>query len=158
MTRIGVISDTHLRQASPELAQRVKQAWGPVDMILHAGDITNLAVLDSLAPPEVIAVAGNMDSTPVKASLPDSRVVEVGGLRIGLAHGWGSPLGLGRRVAAAFQGVQAVVYGHSHRAANKVVDGVLLFNPGSAGGSRMAAPSVGLLVVDQGIEGHILKL
>lgn len=158
MVRIGVISDTHLRGPSEALARRVKQAWGPVDMILHAGDIVDLVVLDGLAPPEVIAVAGNMDSPPVKASLPESRVLEVQGVRIGLAHGWGSPFGLGKRVAAHFSDVQAVVYGHSHRAANKVVDGVLLFNPGSAGGSRVAAPTVGLLTVDQGIQGRILKL
>lgn len=158
MTRIGVLSDTHLREASVDLARRAKQAWGPVDMILHAGDITSLPVLDTFSPPEVIAVAGNMDFPPVKANLPDRLVLEVEGFRIGLAHGWGSPFGLGGRVAASFENVHAVVFGHSHRACNVVKNGTLLFNPGSAGGSRMASATVGLLIVDTEIEGRILKL
>lgn len=158
MTRIGVLSDTHLREADPGLAERIKAAWGPVDMIMHAGDITHLSVLDSLFPPQVIAVAGNMDPPPVRATLPETRVVEVAGKRIGLTHGWGSPFGLAGRAASLFSRVDAVVFGHSHRAANVMKDGVLMFNPGSAGGSRMAAATVGLLTVDDAITGRIIKL
>ena len=70
MTRIGVLSDTHLREPEPDLGQRLAQVWGPVDMILHAGDLVNISVLDALQAPEVLAVAGNMDDYVVRQSQP----------------------------------------------------------------------------------------
>ena len=158
MTRIGVISDTHLRDSGHELVKRVKAAWGPVDMILHAGDLVGLAILDSLAPPDVLAVAGNMDPHPVSAGLPVKRVLEIEGHRIGLIHGWGAPMGLSSRVRREFEQVDAVVFGHSHRPANKVVGGVLMFNPGSASLSRWGGPTVGLLTVGDKISGEIIKI
>lgn len=158
MTHVGVISDTHVRDSAQELVQRVKAAWGPVDMILHAGDLVNLAVLESLAPPEVLAVAGNMDPAPVSANLPVKRVLNIENHRIGLIHGWGAPMGLSSRVRREFEQVDAVVFGHSHRPANKVVDGVLLFNPGSASLSRWGGPTVGLLQVGKKISGEIIKI
>jgi uncharacterized protein len=158
MTRVGVISDTHVRDSAQELVQRVKAAWGQVDMILHAGDLVSLAVLESLAPPEVLAVAGNMDPHTVSANLPVKRVLNIENHRIGLIHGWGAPMGLSSRVRREFEQVDAVVFGHSHRPANKVVDGVLLFNPGSASLSRWGGPTVGLLKVGEKISGEIIKI
>jgi uncharacterized protein len=158
MKLIGVISDTHLRGPDPELAARLAQVFAGVDLILHAGDITNLTVLDMLEAPEVIAVAGNMDEPAVGQSLPDKRVVEVEGARIGLIHGWGSPFGLAGRVAASFSGVDCVVFGHSHRPMNAVTDGVLMFNPGSVSRGLVGSGTVGLLTVGQGISGTIVKI
>lgn len=158
MKLIGVLSDTHLRGPAPELAARLARAFAGVDLILHAGDITNLTVLDMLEAPEVIAVAGNMDEPAVGQSLPVKRVVEVEDKRIGLIHGWGSPFGLSGRVAAAFSDVDCVVFGHSHRPMNAVTGGVLLFNPGSVARGLMGSGTVGLLTVDQGISGTIVNI
>jgi putative phosphoesterase len=158
MTRIGVISDTHLRDAGLELAQRVKAAWGPVDMILHAGDLVGLEILESLAPPEVVAVAGNMDPSAVHTALPKKRVITVEGHRIGLIHGWGAPIGLSSRVGGEFEDVEVIVFGHSHRPSNKMLGGVLFFNPGSASLSRWGAPTVGLLKISDSIAGEIIKI
>jgi uncharacterized protein len=158
MKRIGVLSDTHLPGADPELAARLARRLGRVDLILHAGDLTSLAVLDMLEAPEVLAVCGNMDEPAVAQSLPVKRVVEVEGFKIGLIHGWGSPLGLTGRVGTEFSGVDCVVFGHSHRPANALSAGVLYFNPGSVARGLMGSGTVGLLTVDQGITGEIMKL
>jgi putative phosphoesterase len=158
MKLIGVLSDTHLRAPDPELAARLAQVFQGVDLILHAGDITNLTVLDMLEAPEVIAVAGNMDEPAVAHTLPDRRVVEVEDKRIGLIHGWGSPFGLAGRVAGAFRAVDCVVFGHSHRPMNALVGGVLMFNPGSVSRGLVGSGSVGLLTVGQGISGTIVKI
>ena len=161
MVRVGVVSDTHLREYDEAFARRLAQALGEVDLVLHAGDLVSLVVLDMLPGEQVYAVAGNMDLPPVQAQLPAKRVVEIAGRRIGLIHGWGAPIGLARRVKAEFEGenVECIVFGHSHRPMNEVVDGVVMFNPGSAAKGWLGSGSVGVLEVDEGgIRGRILKL
>jgi putative phosphoesterase len=158
MTRIGVLSDTHLRGFDPALAERLAGPFAGVDMILHAGDLVNIRVLEALDAPVVIAVAGNMDDYTVTQDLPVKRVVEVEGKRIGLIHGWGPPLGLAARVAGEFTNVDCIVFGHSHRPMNARKNGVLFFNPGSVGRGIIGSGSVGLITVDQQIRGEIIKL
>ncbi|KPL18468.1 MAG: hypothetical protein AMJ92_07845 [candidate division Zixibacteria bacterium SM23_81] len=132
--KIGVISDTHISSHREGLPEALLEKLRGVDLILHAGDLVVLDVLEALrelAPVE--AVAGNMDSYQVKETLPGKRIVSAEELRIGLIHGWGSPRGLPERVLKEFsQDVAVVVFGHSHRAWQKSVHGTLLFNPGSA--------------------------
>ncbi|MGD8561398.1 MAG: YfcE family phosphodiesterase [Desulfarculaceae bacterium] len=158
MTLIGVLSDTHLREYDAGLEGRLTQAFAGVDMILHAGDLTNMQVLDMLECEEVLAVCGNMDDHMVANALPPKRVIEVGGMSIGLIHGWGSPHGLENRIRSEFDQVDCIVYGHSHRPANHLKDGVLFFNPGSASSSYRGSGTVGLLEVGKHIRGKILEL
>jgi len=158
MMRIGVISDTHMASLEPALARRLAQVFTGVDMILHAGDLTGLSVLDDLAAPQVMAVCGNMDGHVARQSLPEKRVIRVQGFSIGLIHGWGSPSGLAERVLSEFTGVDCVVFGHSHTPLNQMLGKVLMFNPGSVCGGRGASPSVGILTVDKEITGQILDL
>ena len=158
MIRIGVISDTHLSGYDQELAQRAARHFAGVDLILHAGDLTSLSVLDALEAPEVIAVCGNMDGPDVSANLPIKRVVSAGGFKIGLIHGWGSPMGLAGRVAGEFQGVDAVVFGHSHRPTNLQKQGILLFNPGSYAKGFQESGTAGILELDKEIRGRVFKL
>ncbi len=91
---IGVISDTHQGQPEAEWVERVQAAFAGVEMVLHAGDLTSLAVIEALWPLEVLAVAGNMDGYLVSQGLPRKRVVEAGG-RIGLIHGGARRRGCG---------------------------------------------------------------
>lgn len=158
MIRIGVISDTHMRAPAPDLAERLARSLGPVEMILHAGDLTNITVLDALDAPQVFAVRGNMDDHLAASQLPDKRIIEVEGFKIGLIHGWGSPMGLASRVRGEFENVDCIVHGHSHRPMNKVKNGVLLFNPGSVSSGFMGSGTVGLLTVGERITGEIIKL
>ncbi|HEY3313999.1 MAG TPA: metallophosphoesterase family protein [Bacillota bacterium] len=159
--RVGVISDTHIPRRAKALPGWVREAFEGVDLILHAGDLTTLGVLDDLAElAPVEAVAGNVDAMgPAALALPSRRVVEVGGVRIGLTHGHDGPgSSTPERALAAFreEGVAAVVFGHSHQPMNEVVDGVLLFNPGSATDPRWAGePTVGLLTVHGSAEPRV---
>ena len=92
-------------------------------------------------------------------ALPGKKVVELGPYRLGLIHGYGPSRGLDDRIRAEFQDVDVIVYGHSHRAANYVREGILLFNPGTATGfSSSNDHSVGILEVDETIRGEIISI
>ncbi len=159
--KIGVISDTHLHEPDQGLLQLTQTVFREVQMVLHAGDLTHLAVLEAFADKDVVAVSGNMDGLEVNRRLKEKEVIQAGGFRIGLIHGWGSGRGLEERVRKRFQGVDAIVYGHSHQASNHVEGDVLMFNPGAYAGSLFfhSGRSVGILHIgDAGIKGEILPL
>jgi putative phosphoesterase len=157
--KIGVISDTHLNISDGRLEKIVKDYFHDVDLILHAGDIVELDVLDVFRGKKVYAVSGNMDHDSVREVFPGKQILEIEGQRIGLIHGWGSPFGLEEKVIREFENVECIVYGHTHRAMNEVRNGVLLFNPGSPTDQRFARHnSVGILDVGKEIVGKIIDL
>ncbi|TAJ51288.1 MAG: metallophosphoesterase [Nevskiaceae bacterium] len=129
--RIGVISDTHGLLRPQALA-----ALAGSELILHAGDIGApevLAALEAIAP--VAAVRGNNDTEPWAEALPETRVVEAGGLRFYLLHDL-KTLALDPLAA----GFDAVLSGHSHKPLAETRAGVLYLNPGSAGPRRFRLP------------------
>ncbi len=140
--RIGVISDTHglLR---PEAMAALRGS----DRILHAGDVGDPEILDhlrELAP--VTAVRGNVDRGPWAAVLCETELVEVAGVSIYLLHDLAQ---LDLKPEAA--GFRVVIYGHSHQPKIEERNGVLYFNPGSAGPRRFhLLVSLGRLVIKQG--------
>jgi uncharacterized protein len=147
---IGVISDTHglLR---PEALAALRE----VEHILHAGDVGDIAVLERLreiAP--VTAIRGNVDVSGACAELPATEVVELGDKLFYLVH---SVHDLDIDPVAA--GVKMVVSGHSHKASVEVRDGVVFFNPGSAGPRRFSLPvTVGFVTVEDGVEASVMEL
>lgn len=147
---MGVIADTHGLLRPEALAALSGSA-----LLLHAGDVGRpevLAPLRALAP--LHAVRGNVDRGEWAAALPLHEVVDVAGRRLLLLH---DVADLDPAVAMS---VDAVVCGHSHVPCNETVDGVLRFNPGSAGPRRFRLPvSVGRLVVGAaGVRGEIVHL
>lgn len=176
--KLGVISDTHLSgSGGKKLAGRVFQGisedvsdlfrrlaphFSGVQAVLHAGDILEQPVLDMLSRfGEVHAVAGNMDPDSTRTLLPERKIIELGGFRIGLIHGWGSPQGLAQRVRERFAGerVDCIVFGHSHQAYDRTEAGILMFNPGSATDRRFALRrSIGLLYLEEKIWGQHVEL
>jgi putative phosphoesterase len=169
MTRIGIISDTHVRESgSRRIPQRVFEAFRDVDLILHGGDLTAPRVLEDLgALAKVLAVQGNNDrSWP--GVLPISRRVEVEQVVIGLVHGdlpaTGRPRPkplddapgnreTGANAVSHFEfddDVGVFVFGHSHRPflQDREISGrvVLLLNPGSPTDKRYA-PNFGVAVL-----------
>jgi putative phosphoesterase len=145
---VAVIADTHMprgtRRLPPECLRRLDQA----ELILHAGDFVGASALDELrrlAPVE--AVKGNMDDPELAAHLPERRVVEVEGARIGLVHVPGPAAGRGERLAAAFPGCDAVVYGHTHFPEVSRVGEVWVLNPGSPT-ERRGAPAHSMLMLE----------
>jgi len=128
---LGVISDTHGLVRPEALA-----ALAGVERIVHAGDIGDQAVLDTLARvAPVTAVRGNNDRGRWAAEIPETEVVEVGGVSLYLLHDL-HELDLEPRAA----GFAAVISGHSHQPRLEEKDGVLYLNPGSAGPRRFKLP------------------
>ena len=149
--RIVVLSDTHVSSFAG-LPEKIITALADVDMIIHAGDFTAKAVLDGLKQlREVKAVCGNMDSSELKQLLPDKEILTLGGKRIGITHGWGSPHDIDERVGGMFSGVDIIIYGHSHYPQNEVKNGILFFNPGSA------KSSFGVLTIGKEVSGEIIR-
>ena len=157
--RIGVLSDTHLRRVSRDLREVCDRLLSDVDMVLHAGDFVSPEIIEFLSSDNFHGVHGNMDPTDIKRRLPAKKVVELDPYRIGLIHGWGPSEGLEERICSEFQHVDAIVYGHSHRAANHLKDGVLLFNPGTATGFTYAGVhSIGILELGDRVHGEVIDI
>jgi putative phosphoesterase len=140
--RIGVISDTHglLR---PSAVTALENS----DLIVHAGDIGSIEVLlelERIAP--VHAVRGNNDSGAWAKTLPATLAIEVASCRIYALHDLKE-----FDVDGASEGWHAIISGHSHKPTIQWRDGVLFFNPGSAGPRRFKLPvSVGTIDVRRG--------
>jgi putative phosphoesterase len=157
--RIGVLSDTHLRRMGKDFEIIYDQYLRDADIILHAGDFTASDVVAFLSKKPFHGVQGNMDSLEVKVSLPEKKVIEVGGYRIGLIHGWGSSEGLEERIMGEFHGVDAVVFGHSHKPVNHLKEGILFFNPGTATGfSSKGIHTLGILECGDELRGEIITI
>jgi putative phosphoesterase len=157
--KIGVLSDTHLHRSERDLRLVFDQYLVGVDLILHAGDYVSSDIIAFLRRKPFHGVQGNMDSVEVKRSLPAKKVIEIAGYRIGLIHGWGSPEGLEDRILNEFRDVDAVVYGHSHKPANHVKEGVLLFNPGTITGfSKAGIHTFGILECGDTLHGEIIEV
>ena len=162
MVKIGVISDTHIYNFE-DLPDKIIQAFKGIELILHAGDLVNLTILEGLRKmvPRVYAVWGNMDSPQVRRNLPEKEIIRVKQFRIGLTHGIGAPFNLMKTVREKFakEQIDCIVYGHSHSPRNEVHQGILYFNPGSPT-DKYFAPynSYGILEVDKRIEGKIIKI
>jgi uncharacterized protein len=149
--QIGVISDTHGLLRPEALA-----ALHGSDHIIHAGDIGDpkiLGQLEAIAP--VTAVRGNVDREPGTRSLPATNVLQVGSVTIYVLHIL-EELDLNPEAA----GFAAVIYGHSHEPHQETKNGVLYFNPGSAGPRRFHLPvSVGKLHIrGSKVRGEIVEL
>ena len=130
---IAVISDTHLPRGSRRIPDGCLERLRGADLIVHAGDLSDVAVLGDLeALGELHAVYGNIDTAEVRARLPERRVVEAEGARIGVVHDAGPGQGRLKRLRAWFPDVDAVVFGHSHvPVLERSPDGFAIFNPGS---------------------------
>ena len=157
--KIGVISDTHLAEPAENLEELMSGPFQGADMILHAGDITELAVLEFFGGKEILAVYGNMDSPALRRQLPLKRTFHAGKFQIGIIHGWGGPQGIEERIRREFGQVDCIVFGHTHHPSQTQREGVLFFNPGAfTGGLHSARKSVGLLEVGDTIAGQIIYL
>jgi uncharacterized protein len=148
---IGVISDTHGLLRPEAIA-----ALAGAQHIVHAGDIGGSEILQSLAQiAPVVAVRGNMDRDYWAGSLPLTAELRVGGARLCILHDRSRYVGDPKD-----DGYRVVIAGHTHEPLNEWRDGVLHFNPGSAGPCRSQTPvSVGRLQISgRAIVGEIIRL
>jgi len=144
--RIGLVSDTHIPEARPELWTEVFDAFRGVDLILHGGDLHELSVLHALtelAP--VYAARGNgeegsagRDITPHHPMLREAWLLELGGVRLGLTHDLPIPeyppnMTVDRWCERRFgtTDLDVLVHGHTHVQSIDLVSDKLCINPGS---------------------------
>jgi uncharacterized protein len=130
--RVGILSDTHIPQRGARLPDEVLHHFEDVDLILHAGDLSTLAVLEQLrAYAPVEAVQGNVEQEGVVMALPIKRSLVVGGCEIGLVHILGERKDYHRNARWEFPTARVVI-SHSHIPLLEDADGLMLLNPGSA--------------------------
>lgn len=156
-----MVADTHV----PRFALPVQLSEGlqGVDLILHAGDLCTLSVMEELqAIAPVLGVHGNQDGGRVMEALPDRLQLDLEGHAILMIHGHSgkSALTAARLEARRQKELDCVIFGHSHHAYNQYDETVLLFNPGSPTWKRAASSvrSFGLLTVDGGVRGQICEI
>ena len=138
--KIGVISDTH-----GKILPDIHRAFAGVQLILHAGDIGSDEVISELAViARVVAVRGNVDHGFAPPLFPDTRRLTIEGVDIFLCH---QP----EQAAHLTPAPQVILHGHTHHVRHELRDGVLWFNPGSAGKPKAGEQySVGILTVHTG--------
>ncbi len=175
---IGVVSDTHIPHRISAMPSAVYDALRGCDLILHAGDLEDPAILKPLrAMAPTYAVRGNLHwqySTGTHdQELPLALTVALCGRNLWLTHGHFS---FAYSVVDKFSGYAArrkrqgvndmlvarlrrmrpaaadiVVFGHSHLSTARTIDGVLYFNPGSVASQEERSgegPRVGRLVLE----------
>ncbi len=148
---IGLICDTH-----GLLRPEAVAALGGSDAIIHAGDVGDPALLTELACiAPVSAVRGNIDRGDWAQAVPETEVLEAGGVLIYILHNIDE-----LDLDPAAVGFKVVVTGHSHKPATREKDGVLYINPGSAGPRRFSLPiAVGRLVIAEGaVSAELIEL
>lgn len=150
--KIGVLSDTHLISVTEDFKKMLKGQFSDVDMIIHGGDMTSVAVYDYLSNWDLKAVRGNMDDHDLGSLLAVKRVELIMGKKIGIIHGRGSPHTIEDVVFGEFRDVDIIIFGHSHAPANKKRGGVIMFNPGSCRGSYSHKGTVGMIEINKGGE------
>ncbi|PRY68487.1 hypothetical protein B0I08_104189 [Glaciihabitans tibetensis] len=134
VTKLLLISDTHLPKRARVLPAAVWHAVDDADVVLHAGDWVDVALLDELQAraARLIGVAGNNDGPALWARLPEIARETIDGVRFAMIHETGSAAGREQRMDAAFPNTDVLVFGHSHIPWDSVApSGMRLLNPGS---------------------------
>jgi putative phosphoesterase len=130
-----ILADTHVPKRARDLPADVWAAVAAADVVLHAGDWVDVALLDELErrSRRLVGVHGNNDGPALRARLPEVAHAELGGVRFAVVHETGGAAGRERRCEAAYGEVADVlVFGHSHIPWDTTTPGGLrLLNPGS---------------------------
>ena len=160
--RIVVVADTHIPDFAKSLPSALSPALRRADLILHAGDVTGVEVLDDLADYAPVRVAmGTNDGPPVRAWGGEDEVhLDLDGGRIAMIHDSGPRAGREARMRRRFPEADLVVFGHSHIPISSVVDGMRLFNPGSPTWKRREpVPTYGMISIgERGIRTRVVPL
>ncbi len=133
-TRLLLIADTHLPKRAKALPEEVWDEVERADVVIHAGDWVDVALLDELEAraSRMVGVYGNNDHGVLRERLPEVARVEIEGLRIGVVHETGDSKGREARCSAEYPDLDVLVFGHSHIPWDTTTaTGLRLLNPGS---------------------------
>ena len=133
-TRLVIMSDTHLPSRAKDLPPQLWADAEQADVVIHAGDWVDVALLDELERrcSRVVGCYGNNDGPPLRARLPEVATVTVDGLRLAVVHETGQAQGREARCDRAFTDFDVLVFGHSHIPWDTTTArGLRLLNPGS---------------------------
>ena len=131
---IAIISDTHLPRGDRTLPAECRSRLAAADLIIHAGDLIGVGVLEQLRGfGRVAAVHGNVDGAAVRALLPDRLELTFENARLAIVHDAGPAKGRLQRLRRSFTDADAVIFGHSHipLLERDPSSGFQIFNPGS---------------------------
>ena len=134
MTRLLLLADTHVPRRARDLPAQVWRAVEDADLVLHAGDWVEPALLDEMESRarRLLGVHGNNDGPELRARLPEVARTTVDGVRFAMVHETGPARGREERCAAAYDDVDVLVFGHSHIPWDTTAaTGLRLLNPGS---------------------------
>jgi putative phosphoesterase len=132
--RLLLIADTHVPRRARTLPEEVWAAVDTADVVVHAGDWTDVTLLDELESraERLVGVHGNNDGAAIRARLPEVARVDLDGLRLGVVHETGAATGRERRSDVRHPDLDVLVFGHSHIPWDTVTPrGMRLLNPGS---------------------------
>lgn len=155
---VAVIADTHIPRRAKALPDSLLPRLERADLILHAGDLMDLALLYTLAGfAPVKAVRGNLD--PPDERLPETQKFEFGGVPIAVIHDSGPKKGRRNRMRCRFPNARVVVFGHSHIPWLEDEENLLLLNPGSPTDKRRQPDyTFALLYVDGDVRTEMVTL
>ncbi len=132
--RLLLLADTHVPKRARDLPPQVWAAVEGADVVVHAGDWVDVALLDRLEDRarRLVGVCGNNDGPPLQARLPEVARAELGGVRFAVVHETGDAKGREARCSEAYDDVDVLVFGHSHIPWDTTsATGLRLLNPGS---------------------------
>lgn len=161
MITVGILSDTHISTCTETFLSATAQAFRNCDAIIHAGDLTDLSILNAFNGKEIYAVHGNMCNLRTSRILAESSTISMEGYTIGICHGAGSRHNIEDRMMNLFPEADCIVYGHTHIPVCHSMAGILFINPGSFQGTGPygTPASYALLCISEaGIHGSLHQL
>ncbi len=132
--RLLLISDTHIPRRARDLPAPVWDQVANADVVIHAGDWVDIALLDELErrSARLLACWGNNDGPELRARLPERADAAVDGVRFTVVHETGATAGRETRMARLYPETDVLVFGHSHIPWDTTTGtGLRLLNPGS---------------------------
>lgn len=132
-TRVLLLADTHVPKRARDLPEEVWRAVAEADLVIHAGDWVDVALLDELESraPALLACWGNNDGPELRTRLPEVARATTEGVRVAVVHETGAAAGRDHRMRQEYPDADLLVFGHSHIPWDTAHDGLRLLNPGS---------------------------
>lgn len=132
--RLLLLADTHVPTRARVLPSRVWEEVDRADVVCHAGDWMDVALLDTMQEraAHLIACWGNNDGPALRERVPEVARATLDGVRLAVVHETGASAGRDKRMAAAYPDTDVLVFGHSHIPWDTTApSGLRLLNPGS---------------------------